>query len=104
VSVSNASFPLSAVGDPTHIELLRRWGKEAHGYTREQVLKAAGDLILNALRQSFIDKAPAEQELAHTIRWLTEGLNEAYDSAGRRHETRIVLPPLKDLLELSSGR
>lgn len=77
--------------------LLLAMGKAVDRADRRDVIHAAGDLILNAARQRHPGLCEASQELAEIVRWMTEELASHYDPAGRRKETRIVLPPLHEL-------
>jgi hypothetical protein len=65
--------------------------------SRADVIHAACDLILNAVRQQHPALRDAQQELAGITQWLMADLPSHYDTAGRRRETRIVLPPLREI-------
>jgi hypothetical protein len=80
-------------------ELTRRFAQTADGYEREAVINAGGNMVLNAIRQNHGKLADAERELDYFVERMLAALRENhYDSNGERRLTRIVVPPLEELI------
>lgn len=78
--------------------LLVAMGKACDRASRADVILAACDLILNVIRQQHGSLRDGQIELAEIARYLNADLPTHYDAAGRRKETRIVLPTMKELM------
>jgi hypothetical protein len=80
-------------------ELTRRFAQQAHGYQREAVINAGGNMVLNAVRQNHRRLADAEHELEYLVERMKAALRENhYDSNGERRITNILVPPLEELV------
>jgi hypothetical protein len=80
-------------------DLTRTFAKLAHNHSRDAVINAAGNMVINAIRQSHRDLPSAERELADLVQRMRAALRENhYDSNGQRRVTNIVIPPLEHLL------
>lgn len=81
--------PMVQATPKSELELFRRFGKEANGFTQEQVMGAALNLIVNALRQRH-DKRKGAFEDYEQLTTKARGILAAhYDSLGKR---RNVFP------------
>jgi hypothetical protein len=80
-------------------ELTRRFAQTAHGSSREAVINAGGNMVINALRQNHKQLADAEGELDYLVERMRAALRENhYDSNGERRVTNIIVPPLEELI------
>lgn len=80
-------------------ELARKFAKQANGHQRHAVVDAGAIMIINALRQSHSTLAGAEAELDDVVERMRAALRERhYDSNGQRRVTKIIVPPLRDLI------
>lgn len=75
------------------------FAKAAHGHTREEVINAGGNMVINSLRQSHPTLIEAERELDDLVDRMKAALRENhYDSNGNRRVTNIVINGLDDLI------
>lgn len=80
-------------------ELTRKFAKTADGHSREAVINAGGNMVINALRQSHTTLAGAEAELDDLVDRMRAALRENhYNSNGERRVTNIVAPHPADLV------
>jgi chaperonin GroEL (HSP60 family) len=80
-------------------ELTRTFAKAASGHTREAVINAGGNMVINALRQSHARLEEAERELDDLVERMRAALRENhYTAGGDRRVTNIIVPPLRELL------
>lgn len=79
------------------IELMKKMGQVAHGFSAQDVINAAANLVINALRQSHSNRQSAEQAWDETMARAKGQLMDCYDASGRKkgiypyHQT-IVMP------------
>lgn len=57
---SNPADPLSAAGPPAAAELMRRMAQQANGFSFEDVVNAAANMLINAMRQQHATAGDAE--------------------------------------------
>lgn len=80
-------------------ELTRKLAQACHGYQREAVINAGGNMVLNAIRQNHRMLLDAEAELDYLVERMKAALRENhYDSNGERRVTNIIVPPLEELV------
>lgn len=80
-------------------ELTRTFAKAAHGHTRDAVINAGGNMVINSIRQSHSTLAEAEREFDDLVERMRAALRENhYDSNGDRRVTNIIIPSLRELL------
>lgn len=76
-------------------ELTRKFARLANGHTRDAVINAGGNMIINALRQSHRDLVSAERELDDLMERMRAALRERhYTEGGERRITSIAIPDL----------
>ena len=76
-------------------ELIAAFGRLAHDYDRENVIGAAGNILLNALRQEHKTLGAAQEHLRDLYDRMQEALTKKhYHEDGTRNDRRITLPPL----------
>lgn len=81
-------------------ELIAAFGQLATGYDYDKVIGAAANILLNALRQSHKKLGEAEEQLTEIETRMRDALRtHHYHPDGTRNDRRIVLPPLRFLLE-----
>lgn len=75
--------------------LFDAFAKASDGYQRDAVIGAAGNMILNGLRQSHKRLGDAEEELdALVVKLKRELARRHYDQSGARLERRLIIPTL----------
>lgn len=92
--------PLKKSSTDQAYELFKMFGAAAHGFTREQVIDAASNLLVNAIRQekgSWQQAEPAFDELFGKLKTI---LREHFDAVGTRRNVfpftqNIIVPLLK---------
>jgi hypothetical protein len=88
--------PLASTPD-TAIELMKKMGQAAHGFSAQDVVNAATNIVINAMRQSHATRRDAERAWDETMARGKGQLMDCYDSSGRKkgiypyHQT-IVMP------------
>jgi hypothetical protein len=71
----------------------------ANGFERDEVIGAAANIILNAIRQDHATLPSAEERLEELLANMRSGLRTAhYHRDGTRNDRRIILPPLRELI------
>ncbi len=85
----NPKDPLHQAGPPQGRELFRRFGQVANGFSHEQVIDAAFNLIVNAIRQGHPGWNKAQARYDELFGRGKTILREHFDAAGRR---RNVFP------------
>lgn len=76
--------PLRKYGAETQRILFDRFTKEAHGFSTEDVIGAAANLIVNAIRQAHGTRRAAELSFDDMTARVKGLLVEHYDASGRR--------------------
>lgn len=95
----NPLDPLIKSGPDQQYELFRRFSTAAAGFSTAEVIGAATNLVINALRQAHATRDPAEHAYdEHAARAKGLLLNH-YDTAGRKkgifpYDQEIVMPHL----------
>jgi microcystin degradation protein MlrC len=90
------SDPLASTPDKAR-ELMQNMGQVAHGFSAQDVLNAATNIVINALRQGHSTSRSAEQAWDEMMAKAKGQLMDCYDSSGRKkgiypyHQT-IVMP------------
>jgi hypothetical protein len=79
------------------IELMKAMGQVAHGFSSQEVINAAANIVINAMRQSHATGHEAERAWDEIVARSKGQLMACYDSNGRKkgiypyHQT-IVMP------------
>lgn len=80
-------------------ELIAAIAQVADGFQNDEVIDAAANIILNAIRQDHATLASAEERLDDITANMRSALRTAhYHRDGTRNDRRIILPPLRDLI------
>lgn len=78
--------------------LFHAFAQSADGYQRDDVVVAAANLLLNAMRQSHKTRGAAFEELDAVLANIKRELGQHYDDAGNRKVQNVILP--KPLMEM----
>lgn len=85
-------------------ELTRKFAAAGHGYPRDAVINAGGNMVINAIRQSHGGIAGAEAELADLYERMRAALRERhYMPDGSRREHHIIVPGPDVLFPAGAG-
>lgn len=80
-------------------KLTAAWGQIANGYGRDTVIDAAGNILLNAIRQDHATLASAEERFDELVHQMREALRHVhYHRDGTRNDRRIILPSLRAMI------
>jgi chemotaxis regulatin CheY-phosphate phosphatase CheZ len=80
-------------------QLLDKFSGAADGYQRDEVINAAANVMLNAIRQSHPRIGEAAEELqALAVRMQKMLADRHYDEQGQRKMGRIILPSLMPIV------
>ena len=86
----NPKDPLRSAGPPNDAELFRRFSEMSEGFPVEVVLRAAMNVVLNAIRQAHARRSGAENSFDELVGRSKRVLLEMhYDNVGNR---RNVFP------------
>lgn len=80
----NPKDPLNNAGPPQGRELFRRFGRVADGFSHEDVIDAAVNLILNSIRQGNAKWPGAEKRFDELFGKSKTTLRQHYDGPGGR--------------------
>lgn len=79
-------------------ELIAAMAQVANGFQRDEVVSAAANIIINAIRQDHATLASAEKQLDGVLAAMRSALRTAhYHRDGTRNDRRIILPSLREL-------
>lgn len=97
----NPKDPLRKSGPDQQHELFRRFAREADGFSTEDAVGAALNVLINALRQAHSTRGAAEASYNEHVGRMKQILMNHYDGAGRRlnlfpHHQVINMPHLDD--------
>lgn len=81
--------PLKANSPRSAQVLFEQFSKAAHGFSTEDAVGAAANILLNALRQSCDSRQKAEAQFDALFGKLKQCLVDHYDGAGKR---RSIFP------------
>lgn len=76
------------------------FARAANGCSRDAVVGAAANVIVNALRQAHRQQGEAHEELDALAANIRQNLARHYDDHGQRKERSLLLPPLAALVDL----
>jgi hypothetical protein len=79
----NRKDPLLKTGPERQLELFKEFSKSAHGYSAEDAIGAAGNVIVTALRQTHATREKASEQFDEWFGKLKTILMGHYTSAGR---------------------
>lgn len=80
----NPNDPLPKFGPPGQRELFEQFTKLSNGFSTEDVIGAAANLIVNAIRQSQATRQKAEASYDELFGQMKSMLVSHYDSLGRK--------------------
>lgn len=76
-------------------DLLIAFGKLAHHYTLEDVIDAAGNLMMNGIRQKHIQLAAAQEQIDGMAEAMKANLRrDFYNRNGIRKQTIVLTPEM----------
>jgi hypothetical protein len=75
--------PIASSSDNA-IELMKKMGQVANGFSSQDVINAAANIVVNALRQSHAVRSSAEQAWDEMAARAKGQLMDCYDSGGRK--------------------
>jgi len=82
-------------------ELMQAMGQVAHGFNFETIIGATSNLLRNCLRQSHPRLGEAEERLDAIVADIkAEMRRNDYHEDGTRNDRIIVLPSLRELLQV----
>lgn len=84
MSVNGKGDPLRNNAPFSGKELFNRFSKAADGFPTDAAVVAAGNILLNALRQTNATRAEAEKAFNELFGRLKQTLLDHYDSTGKR--------------------
>jgi hypothetical protein len=79
----NPKDPLLKTGPERQLDLFKDFSKSAHGYSAEDVIGAAGNVLVTALRQTHATREKAAERFDEVFGKLKTILMGHYTSAGR---------------------
>lgn len=87
-------------------ELFKRFSREANGFPVDAAIGAAGNIILNAIRQEYPKQKDADEAITRLIEKLRQSLSDHYYGTGSRRSIfpfhqDVVLAP--DFMEYAKG-
>lgn len=82
------------------VELFKQFGKLASGFSHDDAINAAANIVINALRQQHHTRSYAEAAWDEVMARAKGQLMECYDSTGRKkgvfpYPQTIVMSPIK---------
>lgn len=105
---ANPKDPLIKATPNAERELFTAFAKQANGFTREQVLGAAINLIVNALRQEHQTRLKALEDFDQLIAKARALVADHYDVLGRRRNVfpfhQTIEMPMLDARKNSNGK
>jgi hypothetical protein len=84
VSQTNPKDPLLKAGPTYQRELFNRFAQNANGFSTEDVIGAASNIIINALRQAHSTRIAAESRYDEIFGKMKSLLLNHYDVLGRK--------------------
>lgn len=93
---NNPKDPLLRTGPERQVELLRTFGRAAHGHSAEDVAAAAISLVINVVRQKHPTRPAAEQFFDALVARSKGLLVDHYDALGRKRGVfpydQVIMP------------
>lgn len=86
---TNPKDPLPKACPPSEYELFKRFAREADGFSTQDAVGAASNVLVNGLRQAHATRGQAEARFDELFGKLKTVLLDHYDSLGNR---RSVFP------------
>jgi hypothetical protein len=85
----NPKDPLRKSGPDQQLELFNQYKRSANGFSNEDVVGAAMNVLVNALRQAHATKTAAETSFDEHMGRVKSLLLSHYDSTGKRRPTFV---------------
>jgi hypothetical protein len=97
---NNTKDPLIKTGPDQQLELFNRFSHAASGFSTSEVIGAAANLVINAMRQAHSKRAEAERAYDEHAAKVKGILMDHYDSLGRKkgifpYTQNIMMPFVK---------